>query len=78
MMGGDDLHSTESLRKMQAGIALDDADYWPWLDRIASYLATSTEQDLKMGKVGLLCLEALLPGPDSTSAAKYPFHFSGR
>ena len=35
---GDDLHSTQSVSKMHSGIALDDADRWPWLDRIAEYL----------------------------------------
>ncbi len=35
---GDDFHAPESVAKMQAGIALDDADRWPWLDRIAAYL----------------------------------------
>jgi gluconokinase len=35
---GDDLHSIESVAKMQAGVALNDKDRWPWLDRIAGYL----------------------------------------
>jgi gluconokinase len=35
---GDDFHAPQSVAKMQAGIALDDADRWPWLDRIAAYL----------------------------------------
>ena len=38
-MDGDDLHSPHSVSKMQAGIALEDSDRWPWLDRIGSYLA---------------------------------------
>lgn len=36
---GDDFHAPQSVAKMQAGIPLDDADRWPWLDRIAAYLA---------------------------------------
>ena len=36
---GDDFHAPQSVAKMQAGVALDDADRWPWLDRIAAYLA---------------------------------------
>jgi len=36
---GDDLHSPENIRKMQAGEALTDADRWPWLDRVALELA---------------------------------------
>lgn len=38
-MDGDDLHSQQSVAKMQNGIALNDDDRWPWLDRIASYLS---------------------------------------
>jgi gluconokinase len=37
---------------MSAGIALEDADRWPWLDRIANYLANS-EQSLH-GKAGAI------------------------
>jgi gluconokinase len=36
---GDDLHLPGSVAKMRAGIALDDADRWPWLDRIGHWLA---------------------------------------
>ena len=38
MKDGDELHLPESVAKMSAGIALEDADRWPWLDRIAQYL----------------------------------------
>jgi gluconokinase len=41
VMDGDDLHLPESVDKMRAGIALQDADRWPWLDRIGAYLAAS-------------------------------------
>jgi carbohydrate kinase (thermoresistant glucokinase family) len=43
MKDGDELHLPESVAKMSAGIALEDADRWPWLDRIANYLATSEQ-----------------------------------
>lgn len=33
---GDDLHTPDSVRKMSAGIPLDDSDRWPWLDRIGT------------------------------------------
>jgi len=36
---GDQLHSPQSVSKMKAGIALEDADRWPWLDQIATRLA---------------------------------------
>ncbi len=39
MTDGDDLHLPESVAKMRAGIALDDADRWPWLDRIGDFVA---------------------------------------
>lgn len=38
MTDGDDLHLPGSVVKMRAGIALEDADRWPWLDRIGTYL----------------------------------------
>jgi gluconokinase len=43
MIDGDDLHLPESVAKMRAGIALQDADRWPWLDRIGNYLAQAHE-----------------------------------
>ena len=41
MKDGDELHLPESVAKMSAGIALEDADRWPWLDRIAQFLANA-------------------------------------
>ena len=35
---GDALHAPDSVAKMAAGIALVDADRWPWLDRIGDEL----------------------------------------
>jgi gluconokinase len=35
---GDDFHSPENVAKMAAGIALQDADRWPWLDAIAAWI----------------------------------------
>ena len=46
---GDDFHAPESVAKMQAGIALDDADRWPWLDRIAAFLSTGLSVGLDAG-----------------------------
>jgi carbohydrate kinase (thermoresistant glucokinase family) len=40
MVDGDDLHLPGSVAKMRAGTALEDADRWPWLDRIGDHLAT--------------------------------------
>ena len=44
MVDGDDLHLPESVTKMRSGIALEDADRWPWLDRIGHYLAENGDQ----------------------------------
>lgn len=38
MKDGDELHLPQSIAKMSAGIALQDEDRWPWLERIANYL----------------------------------------
>ncbi|MBA4047939.1 MAG: gluconokinase [Sphingomonas sp.] len=35
LVEGDDLHSAANVARMRAGIALTDADRWPWLDRVA-------------------------------------------
>lgn len=35
---GDDLHPAENKAKMAAGIALNDEDRWPWLDKVGASL----------------------------------------
>ena len=35
---GDRLHPPENVAKMRAGIPLEDADRWPWLDRLGAEL----------------------------------------
>lgn len=37
---GDSLHPAENVEKMRRGVPLDDADRWPWLDRIGDQLKT--------------------------------------
>ena len=39
---GDGLHPPASVERMRAGIALVDADRWPWLERIGACLADAT------------------------------------
>ena len=36
---GDRLHPDENVARMRAGIPLQDADRWPWLDRVGACLA---------------------------------------
>ena len=37
-LDGDDFHPPQNVAKMAAGVALDDADRWPWLDDLNSRL----------------------------------------
>ena len=39
LVEADDLHPPQNVAKMAAGVPLDDADRWPWLDRIVDALA---------------------------------------
>jgi gluconokinase len=40
---GDDYHPRENIAKMAAGIPLDDADRWPWLDRLNECLRSERD-----------------------------------
>lgn len=48
----DDFHSAASIEKMRNGIALEDADRWPWLDRMNAMLA---EKNARGESVLLAC-----------------------
>lgn len=37
----DDLHPKANIEKMSRGVALDDADRWPWLDSVGQALANA-------------------------------------
>nr|WP_082764023.1 gluconokinase [Frondihabitans sp. PAMC 28766] len=52
---GDRLHPEANVAKMAAGIPLDDADRWPWLDAIASWIRTHTDA----GQPGVITCSAL-------------------
>ncbi len=39
---GDDLHPATNIAKMAAGEPLTDEDRWPWLDRVAAWIALET------------------------------------
>jgi gluconokinase len=44
---GDSFHPPRNIEKMAAGIALEDADRWPWLDALsAAILAVRSNQDV--------------------------------
>lgn len=45
----DDLHPPANIEKMTAGIALDDADRYPWLEAVGEWLARHAERGGVMG-----------------------------
>jgi carbohydrate kinase (thermoresistant glucokinase family) len=59
MKDGDELHLPESVAKMSAGIALQDEDRWPWLDRIANYLKDATAENSPGGIVACSALKKI-------------------
>jgi gluconokinase len=54
-LDADDYHPPENVAKMAKGIALEDADRWPWLARINEELRKLQSR----GKSGVLCCSAL-------------------
>jgi len=40
---GDDYHPRENVAKMASGVPLEDADRWPWLDKLNALLREQTE-----------------------------------
>lgn len=59
MKDGDALHLPESVAKMSAGIALQDEDRWPWLDRIAHYLTNDEAENSQGGIVACSALKRI-------------------
>jgi len=51
----DDFHSPENVAKMRSGIALTDADRWPWLDRLNALLRDADQR----GQSAVLACSAL-------------------
>src|SRR5438445_8091802 len=52
---GDALHPRANIEKMGAGHPLTDADRWPWLERVADWIA----ERLDAGENGLITCSAL-------------------
>ena len=51
----DDFHPAENVAKMSSGVALNDEDRWPWLERLNAFLLDSERQ----GKNLVLACSAL-------------------
>ena len=60
----DAFHSPANVEKMRSGVALTDADRWPWLDAIAAWIGESRAQ----GRPCIVACSAL--DPASSSAAR--------
>jgi carbohydrate kinase (thermoresistant glucokinase family) len=54
-LDADDLHSPEAVARMAAGKPLTDAERWPWLDRIAAWIAARRAA----GEPGVVACSAL-------------------
>ncbi|HEY3605224.1 MAG TPA: gluconokinase [Sporichthyaceae bacterium] len=52
---GDDMHPQANIDKMAAGHPLDDADRWPWLERIAEWI----RERVAAGEGGIVTCSAL-------------------
>ncbi len=65
---GDDFHPPENVAKMSAGIPLEDADRWPWLDRLADEIGTIAER----GGDAIVACSALKQSYRDRLAAKAP------
>ncbi len=44
VLDADDLHPAANIDKMRRGIALDDADRWPWLKKVAQWIGDQHAQ----------------------------------
>ncbi len=52
---GDSLHPPENVAKMASGHALDDADRWPWLQRVRAWI----DEQVAAGRSGVVTCSAL-------------------
>jgi gluconokinase len=52
---GDAFHLAAAIKKMRAGIALTDADRWPWLRAVAAWM----DERIARGESAVICCSAL-------------------
>jgi carbohydrate kinase (thermoresistant glucokinase family) len=63
---GDDLHPEENKAKMAAGIALNDEDRWPWLDKVGQTLAANENIVIACSALKRVYRERILSQADDT------------
>ena len=68
----DDFHSAENIEKMRSGIALEDADRWPWLDRMNAML---TDKNARGESVLLACSALKQKYRDRLAQGGVPIHW---
>jgi len=61
---GDDYHPPENVKKMAAGIPLQDEDRWPWLDRLNALLRKEKQAVLACSALKDAYRQRLLAGID--------------
>jgi gluconokinase len=54
-LDADDLHPKANVEKMRAGVPLDDADRWPWLDAVGQWIDARAAQ----GRASVIACSAL-------------------
>nr|WP_083800687.1 gluconokinase [Rhodobacter sp. SW2] len=80
-LDGDDLHPAANIDKMRRGVALDDADRWPWLQAVGQALAAGPRivgcsalkrryRDLIRSEVGAPVIFVHLAGSKALIAAR--------
>jgi gluconokinase len=64
LIDADDHHPPENVAKMAAGIALEDADRWPWLDALNRLLSTERDAIIACSALKESYRQRLLAGID--------------
>ncbi|MEG3084616.1 gluconokinase [Sphingomonas sp. PB2P12] len=59
LLEGDDFHSAANVAKMQSGHPLDDADRWPWLDRLGAALGVAAQNETARDGIAVSACSAL-------------------
>lgn len=54
LLEGDDFHTPANIAKMRAGHALDDADRWPWLDRLGEVIGAASQHGIAVAACSAL------------------------
>ncbi len=59
LLEGDDFHSAANIAKMESGHPLDDADRWPWLDRLGAAIGVAAQDRAARGGIAVAACSAL-------------------